>query len=264
MLRRLQEVTGVRLQDIPLNDKRVLSLFCSPDALGVTAEQILFKTGTVGLFDDHRNAAKEILEFLQPTGIEQIVKVIGLLGGLFVWWDNAREPVKKDLIAPDDCPATREDIFERLIKSGIDRKTAYGIIKSIHTSKGLTEEMRIRMREAGIPESYTEICKKIKYMIPREQAVTSALYVIRLAWFKLMYPQAFYRVWLEQHRDAWSEEDLKMDIKELRRDILAIRQPMITGYGNDESAEDLYEDKDEVALLILLEMRERGIAISQM
>ena len=47
MMHRLEELTGVNFREIPLDDKQVMSLFSRPDALGVTAEQIMCKTGTL-------------------------------------------------------------------------------------------------------------------------------------------------------------------------------------------------------------------------
>ncbi len=45
----LQDLTGVDPKTIPLNDPKVISLFTSPEALGVTREELECEVGSYGL-----------------------------------------------------------------------------------------------------------------------------------------------------------------------------------------------------------------------
>ena len=49
MIRKLQDLSGIDPQTIPMNDPDVMSLFSGPEALGVTSEQIFSETGTLGV-----------------------------------------------------------------------------------------------------------------------------------------------------------------------------------------------------------------------
>ena len=49
MLFRSEEYTGIPIDSIPMNDPKVYSLLTSPEALGVTPEQIDSQTGTFGI-----------------------------------------------------------------------------------------------------------------------------------------------------------------------------------------------------------------------
>ena len=49
VLRMLQDLTGLDPKTIPLNDPKVISLFTSPEALGVTREQLKCEVGSYGL-----------------------------------------------------------------------------------------------------------------------------------------------------------------------------------------------------------------------
>ncbi|MCD5552982.1 hypothetical protein LOB11_09630, partial [Lactobacillus delbrueckii subsp. lactis] len=67
MIRMLQDLSGIDPLTIPTDDPKVMSLFSSPEALGVTPEQINSKTGTLGLPEFGTPFVRGMLEETKPS-----------------------------------------------------------------------------------------------------------------------------------------------------------------------------------------------------
>ena len=59
-----EEYTGIPVDSIPMNDPKVYSLLTSPEALGVTPEQIDSQTGKMCIRDRDKESAKSLTKIL--------------------------------------------------------------------------------------------------------------------------------------------------------------------------------------------------------
>ena len=192
VLRMLQDITGVDPKTIPLNDKRVLSLFTSPDALGITKEELGCEVGSYGLPEFGTKFVRQMLVDTQPQTFSDLVRISGLSHGTDVWLNNAQYFIKEGYTTLRDCIATRDDIMVYLMYKGVPPKTAFTIMESVRKGKGLTEEFEKIMKENNVEDWYIESCKRIKYMFPKGHAVAYVMMAVRVAYFKVYYPLAYY------------------------------------------------------------------------
>ena len=192
VLRMLQDITGLDPKTIPLNDKKVLSLFTSPESLGVTKEELECEVGSYGLPEFGTKFVRQMLVDTQPQTFSDLVRISGLSHGTDVWLNNAQYFIKEGYTTLRDCIATRDDIMVYLMYKGVAPKTAFTIMESVRKGKGLTEEFEKTMKENNVEDWYIESCKRIKYMFPKGHAVAYVMMAVRVAYYKVYYPLAYY------------------------------------------------------------------------
>ena len=175
----------------------------------------------------------------------------GLSHGTDVWNGNAEDLVKSGTAVLSECICTRDDIMNYLISKGVENKLSFDTMESVRKGRGLKPEMEAAMREHGVPQWYVESCQKIKYMFPKGHAVAYVTMALRVAWFKVYHPQAYYAAYFSIRGDGFDAGEMLMDVEALRERIRAYRL-------SDEklSARDKQE---KVAYHMLLEMQLRGI-----
>ena len=120
VLKYLSDDVKIDINDIPLDDRGVISLFNSPEALGVTREQIKCYSGTLGVPEFGTNFVINMLQEIKPQKFADLIKISGLSHGTDVWNGNAR-----DLILDGTCEFSkvigcRDDIMNYFISCGID------------------------------------------------------------------------------------------------------------------------------------------------
>ena len=79
-----------------------------------------------------------------------------------------------------------------LIDKGVESEQSFKIMESVRKGKGLTPDYEKVMKEHDVPDWYLWSCKKIKYMFPKAHAVAYVMMGIRIAWFKIHEPLAYY------------------------------------------------------------------------
>ena len=259
MLRKLQDITGIAPQKVPLHDPevfgKIISLFTSPEALGLTAEELgVAESGTLGIPEFGTSFVRGMLKETKPNTMEELIRISGLSHGTDVWLGNAQDLVHQG-IPLKECFCTRDDIMNALIACGVEASMAFKTMEAVRKGKGLTPEMEAAMRESSGPEWYIETCKKIKYMFPKGHAVAYVTMALRIAYFKVFYPAAYYCCYL--HRNAESFDATRMctsDVQALRDMIDAIK-------AMDKNEVTAKLEDENTILEILIEMNLRGVHV---
>ena len=252
MLHMLEELTGVNFRKIPLDDKKVMSLFSSPEALGVTPEEIGCNTGTFGVPEMGTTFVRQMLEDTHPSTMQELIRISGLSHGTDVWLGNAKDLIDQGVVPLSQCLCTREDIMNQLMQMGVPAKMAFDTMESVRKGRGLKPEMVEAMHEHNVPAWVEDSCRKIKYMFPKGHAAAYVTMALRVAYYKVYYPLAYYAAYFTIRGDGFDACTMILPIEQ-------IRQKLSEMYRLDQEKKTTAKDKDSItALEMVLEMMARG------
>lgn len=229
-IKMLQEYTGVNVYDIPIADPETLKIFSGTEALGVTPEEIDSTVGTFGVPEFGTSFVRQMLVDTLPKTFAELVRISGLSHGTDVWLNNAQEFVRNGEATLSDIITVRDDIMNYLIDQGLDKGKAFKIMEFVRKGKPSKEpeqweEYSNLMKEHHIKEWYIESCKRIKYMFPKGHAVAYVMMAMRIAYFKVHYPLAFYAAYLTRKIEDFDFEvmgnkaALKEKMAELKKEM---------------------------------------------
>lgn len=192
MYRYLEEYSGVSVREVPLCEEKVISLFTSTAALGVSPCDVKAQTGTLGLASAETELACQIFVEAQPKCFSDLVQVLGLSHGTNVWQHNAQDLIRDGVCDISQVIALRDSIMLYLIRKGLNPQLAYEIMEAVRRGKGLSETDSYIMSKHGIKKWYIESCNKTGYLFPKAHVTAYMMEACRLAWYKLYKPLAFY------------------------------------------------------------------------
>lgn len=255
VIRMLQDLSGIDPKTIPTDDPEVMKIFSGTESLGVTPEQIMCKTGTLGIPEFGTRFVRQMLEDTKPTTFSELVQISGLSHGTDVWLGNAQELIQNKICNLSEVIGCRDDIMVYLIYQGLDPSLAFKIMESVRKGKGLSEEFEEEMRNNKVPEWYIDSCKKIKYMFPKAHAAAYVLMAVRIAYFKVHHALLYYAAYFTVRADDF-------DIEAMSRGSMAIRA--VIDDINAKGLEASPKEKNTLTVLELaLEMCERGYSFQK-
>lgn len=270
VLRMLQDLSGIDVQQIDLGDPDTMKIFTGPEVLGLEKTQLrgltskdgvkYCPTGTLGVPEFGTPFTLGMLEETKPTTFAELIKISGLSHGTDVWLGNAR-----DLVLPDengniqvqfkDVIGCRDDIMVQLIQMGLPAGKAFKIMEFVRKGKPSKDpatwaEHAEFMRSFNVPEWYIEQCRKIKYMFPKAHACAYVTSAFRIAWFKVHHPIWYYCAYLSIRRDQFDIMSMIHGEDAVRRKIDELEEK---GNAMSNKEADVHD-----TLCLCLEMLARG------
>ena len=258
-LRMIQDLTKTDILKVPLDDKDTMSIFTSTKALGVTNEQIMCETGTLGIPEFGTPFTISMVAETKPTTFAELIKISGLSHGTDVWLGNAQDLIKNNIVPFKEVIGCRDDIMVYLMYHGVKPIKAFKIMEFVRKGKASKdkatwEEHKKTMQEAGIEEWFIDSCEKIKYMFPKAHAAAYVISAFRIAWYKVHMPAYFYASWL-------STKATDFDIEAMIKGYDAIKDKIIEIEGKGFDATNKENGMSE-SLHVALEATARGVKVA--
>ena len=255
-LRLIQNQSHTDILKVPLDDKATMSIFTSTDALGVTKEQIMCNTGTLGIPEFGTPFTIKLVEDTKPTTFGELIKISGLSHGTDVWLGNAQDLIANNIVPFKETIGCRDDIMVYLMYHGVQPLKAFKIMEFVRKGKASKEpdtwkEHVKTMEEANIPDWFIGSCAKIKYMFPKAHAAAYVISAFRIAWYKVHMPVYFYASW---YSSKATDVDVENMIKGYNSIKARIEDIQAKGYEATNK-----ENGQAESLKVALEATARGI-----
>lgn len=253
LYKQLEELTGIKIDDVPTFDPQVYELFTSADPIGINNAELGVRYGTLGIPGFSTEFEMQMFDTVMPKCFSDLIKISGLAHGTGTWLNNARELIQNGICTLSEVIGTRDDIMIYLMKKGIDRRTAFNIAETTGRGKS-NDEIYKKLAAHGVPKWYIESCKKIKHLLPKAHAAEYAMAAARLAWFKLYKPAEFYAAVISSH--------IYIEFETILNGKAAVKQRLAE---LSEKTDITLRERDTAnALQLAYEMMMRGIAVTPM
>ena len=255
-LRLIQLQSGTDIMKVPLDDKETMSIFTSTKALGVTTDQIMCNTGTLGIPEFGTPFTIKLVEDTKPKTFAELIKISGLSHGTDVWLGNAQELIANNVVPFKDVIGCRDDIMVNLMYYGLEPIKAFKIMEFVRKGKASKDpetwqQHKKTMEDANIPKWFIDSCAKIKYMFPKAHAAAYVISAFRIAWYKVHMPVYFYSSW---YSSKATDVDLDAMIKGYNAIKARIEDIQTKGFEATNKENGQFE-----SLKVALEATARGI-----
>ena len=228
-LRLIQNITGDDVTKVPLDDKETMGIFLSPKPLGVTKEQIMNDTGTLGIPEFGTPFTLQMVKETKPKTFAELVKISGLSHGTDVWNGNAKDLIDKGIVPFSEVIGCRDDIMVYLMYHGVEPIKAFKIMEFVRKGKASKEpeqwaEYVEILKNADIEPWFIESCRKIKYMFPKAHAVAYVINAFRLAYYKVHKPSVSYAAQFSAEYDDFDIESMIKGYETVKQRIIEITE----------------------------------------
>ncbi len=230
MIRMLQDLTGIDPIQIPLDDPKVMTLFESTEALGVTPADIGgCELGCLGIPEFGTDFSMNMVQEAKPKYFSDLIRIAGLSHGTDVWLGNAQDLIREGIATISTAICTRDDIMTYLISKGVESEESFKIMEMVRKGKVASGKCdkwpawKEDMRACNVPEWYISSCEKIQYMFPRAHAAAYVMMAWRIAYCKVYYPLAYYAAFFSIRAKAFNYRTMCFGRDKLEQELKRVK-----------------------------------------
>jgi len=254
-LKMLADLTNLKVNDIPFNNKEALSLFSSTKALKLSKNYLKQENGALGIPEFGTNFVRGLLIETKPKTFNDLLIISGLSHGTNVWAGNAQKLISDGLTDLAGVIGCRDDIMTYLMSMGVPGNVAFETMESVRKGKRVGEKNEEILKKHKVPQYYIDSCNKISYLFPKAHATAYVMMAVRVAYFKVFYPLEYYATFFSVRSKQY---DLKAMIGGAEAMLLKLQQIKSDREKNNLTPKDAEIEK---TLHIAVEMVDRGYKI---
>lgn len=254
-LKMLGDLTGIDPTTVPMNDEAVDSIFSSRDALKCSSNYLNETTGAMGIPEFGTALTRTMLDEIKPKTFADLVLISGLSHGTDVWAGNAQDLLRNKVCGVEGIIACRDDVMLYLQAHGVENSIAFKTMEAVRKGKKIPPEYMDTLIEHKIPGYYIESANKCKYLFPKAHAIAYVTMAVRIAWYKVHQPLAYYATFFSTRCKQFDIFAMMEGKEAIIRRIEEIRDL------KSRRAQSPKDDEIEKTLIVALEMAERGYKI---
>ena len=247
MMKFLEDLTGTNCRDIPLDDKRVMSIFQTTEELGFAPNDIDgLVLGCMGIPEFGTRNTMNVLLKTKPQTFTDLIRISGLTHGTGVWDKNAETLIDEGKADITGVISTRDDIMTYLIKMGVESSEAFTIMENVRKGKVAKKKVEEKwakwkedMRAQDVPEWYIWSCEQIQYMFPKAHAAAYVTMGWRVGYYKVYYPLAYYAAYFSIRATKFSYETMCNGLTFLRQNMQFLMSLPKMSKSEEDSLDDM-------------------------
>ncbi len=102
IIRQLEDITGVNIFDVPLDDQETVKIFTTIDSLNILDKDYPLDIGSLGIPEFGTRFVRQMLDDTKPSTFADLVRISGLSHGTDVWLNNAQDLVRNGTVEIKD------------------------------------------------------------------------------------------------------------------------------------------------------------------